>query len=142
MVYRFVKSVIRSLKRQYGQPITLYKTTTQGTVDWTDGTVSGRTTSTKSIKRAVILPGRATRKFNYDITFLAANKNFTYGGFYDITQRDMIIDNKDIGTFGIDLDTRIRFDGSDYRVREFNEFEESNAVYLVASKIEGQNNES
>ena len=82
------------------------------------------------------------RTFNYDLSYIAANKNFTYGGFYDITQRDMIIDNKDIGTFGIDLDTRIRFDGSDYRVREFNEFEESNAVYLVASKIEGQNNES
>ena len=142
MAYRFVKSVIRSLKRKHGQSIVLYKTTVQGTIDWTEGTVTGRTTSTKSIKKAVILPGRATRKFSYDITFLAANKNFTYGGFYDVTQRDMIIDQSDIGSFGIDLDTRIRFNGSDYRIRELNEFEESNAWYLVATKVEGQNNES
>ena len=33
MQYRFVKSVIRSLKRQHGQAVTLYKTTTAATID-------------------------------------------------------------------------------------------------------------
>lgn len=140
--YRFVKSVIRGLKRQYGQPITLYKITSTGTIDWTAGSVSGRTKTSQNIKKAVILPGRSTRNFNYNISYLAANKNFTYGGFYDITQRDMIIDAADLKTFVLDMDSKIRFDGSDYRIRELNEFEEGNAYYVIATKVEGQNNES
>lgn len=142
MVYSFVKSVIRSLKRQYGQPIKLFNTTTTGTIDWSEGTASGRTTSSKSIAKALILPSRTTKNFSYDLTFIAANKNFTYGGYYDSTQRDIIIDFDDIGDFNINLRTIVRFNESDYQIRELINYEESNSVYLIITRVEGQENES
>jgi len=141
MKYGFIKSVIRSLKRKFGQPITLYKTTSIGTMDWTVGTVASRSVESKDIKRAIILPGRTTRKFSYDIGFLAANKNFTYGGFYDVTQREIIIERSDVGTFGLTLDYRVRFGESDYIIKELQEFEESQSYYLVVIKLKGQINE-
>jgi len=140
--FKFVGQVIRSLKRQYGLAITLYKTTTTGTMDWDDATVAGRVVTSKTIAKALILPGRSAKTFNYDLTFLAANKNFTYGGTYDATTRDIIIDRNDIGSFGIDLQTRVRFNGSDYEIKTLNDFEESNSVYLTVVKTEGQVNES
>lgn len=140
--YRFVKSVIKSLKRRDGQPVTLYKTTTTGTINWEEGSVDGRVTDTKSIAKALILPGRTAKTFNYDLTYIAANKNFTYGGTYDTTTRDIIIDRDDIGDFGIDMNTRVRFNESDYEIKALNDFEESNSVYLTVVKVEGQINES
>jgi len=139
---RFVRRVIKRLKRRYGLPIVLYKTTATGTIDWDNAAVSGRSVSNKSIAKVLVLPGRTAKTFNYDLSFIAANKNFTYGGTYDTTTRDFIIDNDDIGNFGIDLQTIVRFGGSDYEVKELLDFEESNAVYLTAIKVEGQVNES
>ena len=139
--YRFVKSVIRSLKRQYGQSVILYKTTTTATIDWTTGTSSGRLTSTKTIAKALVLPGRTSRNFNYDLAIISANKGFT-GGQYDPTQRDVIIDRDDVGTFNINMNTRVRFDSSDYAIKELHDYEEQNAVYLTVVKVEGQTNES
>tara|TARA_Y100000034_G_C6826551_1_gene372699 strand:- start:462 stop:863 length:402 start_codon:yes stop_codon:yes gene_type:complete len=130
--FRFVKSVMRSLKRQYGQQVTLYKTTTHGTVDWTDGSVSGRVTTTKTIKKAVVMPGVGTRQTGF----------FGPGGQFDKTQRDIIIDTNDIGTFGLDMDTTIRFGGSDYKITEFHDYEEGNAYYITCMKLEGQTDES
>ena len=140
--YRFVKSVIRSLKRQHGQSITLYKTTTASTVDWTAGTASGRATSSKTISKALILPGRTSRSFNYDLSFIAANKNFTYGGLYDPTERDIIIDRDDVGSFGITMNTRITYNSTDYKIKEIHDYEEQNSYYLTVVKVEGQVNES
>ena len=67
--FNFVKSTVKSLKMEYGQTVTLYKTTTQGTIDWAEGTNSGRATTTKVIKKAVVLPGIGARHqgfFNQD----------------------------------------------------------------------------
>jgi len=36
------------------------------------------------------------RSFEYDLTYIAANKNFTYGGFYDDSSRLIILDYKDL----------------------------------------------
>jgi len=128
--YRFVKSTIRSLKRQYGQSVTLYKTTANGTITWSSGTIADRTTSTKVINKAVILPGVGSRQ------------KTPFDGQYDRTKREIILDRDDIGTFGFDMDTTIRFGGSDYKIVEFDNYEEANAYYVTCMKLEGQINES
>lgn len=140
--YRFVKSVIRMLKRKRGQPVTLLRTTTAGTIDWTKGTETGRSVTTLKIKKAIIMPAKTLSKFAYDIGYLAANKNFTYGGVYGQSERDMIIDQDDLGDFVLDLHCRVRFSGSDYNIKQIESYEEANAKYLVISRIEGQTNES
>jgi len=139
--YRFVKSVIRSLKRQHGQPIILYKTTTQATIDWTQGTASGRETETKTIRKAIMLPARTNRSFNYDATYLASNRNLTVG-VYNLKQRDVIIDRDDIGSFGLNIRTRIRFNDLDYTIEDLQDYEEQNAVYLTIVRTEDQIDES
>lgn len=48
------------------------------------------------ILRAPILPASQQRKFDYDLSFIAANKNFTYGGFFDTVDNTVIIDNADL----------------------------------------------
>jgi hypothetical protein len=139
--YRFIKSVIRHLKNKYGQTVTL-KNLTPGTINWSSGSVSGNSIASLTVKRVIVLPSRTTRKFAYDIGYLAANKNFTYGGFYDVNQRDIIIDEDDLRTFVLDMDSRLNFGGHDYCIKELCDFEESNAKYLVVVKVEGQSNES
>ncbi len=135
--FRFIKTVVYKLKRRYGQQILLTKVTSKGTSDYTTGTISGRTTDTKNIKKAVILPSRQTRNFNYDLSYIAANKNFTYGGFYDISQRDVIIENKDLGTFVLSQDTMITFNSETYEIKEFQEYPNIKAWYLVMVRVKG-----
>ena len=142
MKYRFVKQVIKSLKRQYGQSLTLKNVTQVGTIDWTKGTSSNRLTESKYISKVVILPTREQTKFNYDLSFVAANKNFVYGGFYDQSQRDIIIDKDDLGTFEVNNSTMAIFNSKTYQIKEIREYEEQNALYIIIIRVKGQTNES
>jgi len=49
-----------------------------------------------TIKRAILLPDDWMRTFAYPLSFLAANKNFNYGDYYDRTRRDVIVDVRDL----------------------------------------------
>jgi hypothetical protein len=48
------------------------------------------------VRRAIILDNKMKREFSYDLSFIAANKNFTYGGFYDTSSRTIIVDGADL----------------------------------------------
>lgn len=65
------------------------------TLDRAAGTAA-RTDADYSIKRAIVSPASQAGDFVYDLSFIAANKNFTYGGFFDTTQRYVIFDVRDI----------------------------------------------
>jgi hypothetical protein len=41
-------------------------------------------------------PENWMRNFNYDLSYIAAGKNFVYGGYYDVSRRDFIIDSDDL----------------------------------------------
>lgn len=77
----FVKNTVRVLIREYGIPITwqLLSSTTR------DAKTGLRKTNTQdyTIRKALVLPEIVTRKFAYDLAYIAAGKNFTYGGEYD-----------------------------------------------------------
>ena len=136
--YRHVKNTVYNLKKRYGQIITLTRQTTAGTTDYTTGVVSGRVTSDLIVKKAVLLPSRSVRTFTYDLAFIAANKNFTYGGLYDKSQRRLIIDQKDItGSFVVDLDTTVTIGTKKYEVKEVVEYEEQSAILLVIVETKG-----
>ncbi len=90
---RFVRVTLYSLKRQYPASLTVYRTTTNPDV------ATGKKNVVKAvfqIARAVLLPSDLARKFNYDHSYIVADKQFTYGAEYDVTQRAVLIDNQDL----------------------------------------------
>lgn len=44
-----------------------------------------------NIKKVLILPGPSKRDFVYDLSYIAANKNFTYGGFFTAGQKVIVV---------------------------------------------------
>ena len=47
------------------------------------------------IRKVIFLPKRNISDFVYDLSFIAANKNFTYGAYFDTNDRWIIIDVRD-----------------------------------------------
>jgi hypothetical protein len=77
-----------------------------------------------------------TRDFEYDLSFIAANKNFTYGGFFDPSVRDVIIDSKDIPSgFEITGDMYVIFDDRRYEIKETREAENGYAWWLHVKQV-------
>jgi hypothetical protein len=48
------------------------------------------------IAKTVMTPENWMRNFNYDLSYIASGKNFVYGGYYDVSRRDFIIDADDL----------------------------------------------
>ena len=90
---REIKKIIYGLKRAYGLPITLYQPLVT-TPNFETGALI-RTWTETIVNRAIVLPYKEQRKFEYDLSYLRAAVNFTYGGYYDVKRRIIIIDRDD-----------------------------------------------
>ena len=82
------------MKRRYGSEAKLL-TVVLGEPDWETGQRT-ETITPLVIKRAIVLPNREKSEFVYDIAFMAANKNFTAGGFFNTDTIDIIVDGDDL----------------------------------------------
>jgi hypothetical protein len=88
---REVLLVLYGLERKYGVPADLYKITVGE-----PNLETGRPDTTRikyHTPKMVTHTVSMDHKFDYDIAFLAANKNFTYGGFYAPGDRIVIVRN-------------------------------------------------
>ena len=92
-VLREISAILYRLKREFGLPARLR--VVAETYNLETGEVNP-TNVDYSIRRAIILPRQSIRDFVYDLSFIAANKNFTYGGLFDVDRRIIIIDAKDL----------------------------------------------
>jgi hypothetical protein len=134
---RFQRGAVYRLKRSYGQPIDIYRQDSEGY-----DLVTGKKTVTKSklsLLRAVLLPGRSTTDFQYRLAYLVNNKDFTYGGYYDQTLRDLVIDRKDLsGEFTtLMLTDYIVINHQRYQVKEIDSFEMDLVYWLVIKETAG-----
>jgi hypothetical protein len=87
-------AVIYRLKRSYGLPIKIHHEDASG-VDL----ATGKKTVTRSavtVTRAILLPALAHKEFKYDIGYLKANSNFTYGGLFTSSTRLIIVDKHEL----------------------------------------------
>ena len=129
---RFISQVVYRLKRRYGEAIDIvYRTSDVTNLE------TGRKTITKNsrrVNRAIVLPSAIDRVFSYDLAFIATNKNFTYGGHYDTTERRFIIDRKDIPGLELTLDMYLLFAGNRYDLKEIQEFEESTSYFVIGKQ--------
>jgi len=134
----FVRRVLYSLKRQYGFSLDIYRRTA-GEADLKTGKMVGKKRQKFSIVKAIVLPTILARKFSYDLSYIAANKNFTYGGFYDINSRIVIIDAIDLPQdfeFIIDTDYVV-YDSKRYDIKTAEMLEQRQGFLLNIKATEG-----
>lgn len=134
--FRQVRRAIYALKRATGQSVTLCRTTG----DSVDVETGKQTESMVQlvVKRAVLVTAKSIRAFAYDLAFIAANKNFTYGGFFDHKTRTMLVDRRDVPTsFPLDLNMHVLFNGRRWEVKAVEEYEEAEVVVLLLDSTDG-----
>ncbi len=117
---QFLRPLVYDLKRDYGFPITIVKTVST-TVDLGSG-IKSSVLASRRVERAIFLPARAFRSFVYDLSYVANNKNFTTGSFFDPTDRTMFIDARDVDDFEINADDRVLYNDEEYIVTEIHDF--------------------
>lgn len=110
--HREIRMIIYSLKREWGTPVLIRREKVTLDVDTGDQTITVEQSC--NIRRAVILPRAVQTDFVYDLSFIAANKNFTYGGNFEVTNQNLLVDARDVRN----------------EVGEFFEIHEDDAVYI------------
>jgi len=130
--YRELKKLLYRLKRIWGQPISVRRPLTN-THNVETGAIS-RTYTTYSIDRAIIMPISEARKFKYSLSYVAGNKNFTYGGFYDQQSRFLILDKADVDIIP-NADDNIQISGDIYIVVTTETYEDDRAIYLLIRRM-------
>lgn len=130
----FIRSVLYSMKRQYGSPIDLYQI---NTTDMDPATGVRQDTKTKtSIDWAIVLPDTMARKFAYEHSFLFANRPFTYGAQWDEDTRMVIIDGEDLAVgLEISVDDSIVFENKRYTVKTAERFDSGFGFILTVQRV-------
>lgn len=139
---RQIRNIIYRAKQQYGCKMTLRLREVTG-VDLLNGTETS-IDHDYVIRKAVLLP----RNISRDSSPIASNKNynnFTYGGYYDPSMRQVILDAKDIKTLlqeqgEITPNWSAAIGGQVYNVKEAEPYGDAEIVAyrLILSTIEGQ----
>jgi len=133
MSYQGQKALKRNLyrlKRVLGVSVDIYEVI-GNTCDYETGDMS-REYNIWTVKKAIFLPEDIDRKKSYDLTFLAANKNFQMGGLYEVGMRRMILDRADLPTnFEMRLHYHIIYGTNRYEIVEMQDFEEDRCYVLT-----------
>ena len=135
-VPRRVRQAIYKLKRLYGATIRLYK---QGdkTVDLRTGQITWTGRSVCTVNRAIVLPVKLNRTQTQTISMISSDKQFVYGGTYDIGTRNFFIDPRDlVAGYEVAMDDWIVYRGKKYEIKtvmnnEFDSLWEVTAVEMM-----------
>ena len=134
---RQLDKIIYRLKRSFGQRMHVRKLIR--TVRNSETGKIERDYRTIVVNHGIVLPRRMSRDFAYDLSFIAANKNFTYGAHYDQNDRDVIIEAKDIPSdLVITNDDYMLIADKQYRVREVMEPDDDTFFVIKLRRVTGQ----
>ena len=112
---RQIKNILYQLKKDWGIAMDLRNQTS--VVDRKTGMTQKSYVSTP-VRRGILLPVKLTPSFVYDLSFIAANKNFTYGGLFGAGSRVVIVDGSDVpSTFTVKEDTQLIIAKAVYSVK-------------------------
>ena len=131
---RLISNLLYRLKRNFGLAVTFYEPTTN-TYNVTTGATT-RAYTEHVVRKAIVLPTRSIEFFTYTLAYIVAAKNFTYGANYDRTQRDMIVDAKDIRGFEITNEWRCSFDSKYYDIEDIRKAEDNRAFFIKVIRTE------
>ena len=125
---RNMRRILYALDKVYGATIQIKKT-----LDKTYNLETGAKTAdylTIIIKRAIVLPQKYIQDFVYDLSFIAANKNFTYGGLFDKNTRYVIISLRALGDIAIDKECHCMIEGLKYAIAEMVKLEDGKSLLM------------
>lgn len=131
---RFIRRTLYSLKKEFGFSITFHKLTETYDLETGERTPS---IEIKKVNKVIVMPDALQRKFEYDLAFIAAAKNFTYGGFYDTSLRRLIIDRQDLGDFELELGMYFIWSEERWEIAKIVEFELQTGFIVFARMVEG-----
>jgi hypothetical protein len=136
---RTFRQMMYRMKRDSGQPVAIYRVT-QATPNFSTGAITPAARTKYDIKRAIVLPLRVNQKFEYDLGFVAANKNFTYGGLFQIGDREVIIDAADLpNDFMLDKENDyIVYDNRRFNIQYFDALDYRVGFYLHLRQTQNQ----
>lgn len=126
---RQIKVVLYRLKRSFGLPM-IYRRRLSDTYDLETGALTAVVVDIP-IRRGILMPLDQVRKFAYDLTYIAANKNFTYGGFFDKLAKVVILEQSDLPRhFQPNLNDFIIIDSVEYCISKM-ELSEQNVAWVI-----------
>lgn len=127
---RQIDLIVYRLKRNYGLTVYLRQI-----VSSTPNVETGKVVTiyrVTKLRKVPALPSDKIRDFAYDLSYVAANKNFTYGALFDRSIRFFIIDRKDI-TGEITLSDNLIFESQQYDPIDISP-SATNKSYLIKAK--------
>lgn len=133
----FIDRVLYSQSNRKGVRVTVNRTT-EGPFDdaaMEDGVVP--ITREAWEINAIFLPGNLDRRFVYDLSFIATNKNFTYGALFDTASRKILVRQKELNGWVPAIDDAILFDGKRWNLKQIVKFEYDVGYLLVGQEVEG-----
>ena len=129
-----ISKVLYQLNIGFGEPVTFYHYTDQ--VDNVETGAEFVDFDLYYMPKIIVLESRDLRKFNYDLSFIATNKNFTYGGYFDESTRWMILEHTKLPRdFVITQNDHITFAGNRYEVSEVQKYQEYKCTVVICSMI-------
>ena len=134
---RQVHVLLYKLKRLFGKKVTLREPLTN-TNNVQTGVIT-RTYTLHVIQRAILFPTAETRTFSYDLSYIAANKNFTYGGFYEKNDRLMIVMKRRLPTgvsINTDWDILVGTANDEYEIKDVSLSENDEAYLMKVTRVQ------
>jgi len=132
-----IRMALYALKRDYGAPIDIYKLVSSST-DVRTG-VKSVTKTVTHVRRAIVVPSRIDRIAQQTISLISANKQFVTGGTWDASQREFIIDRRDVPVLPeLTADDWIVYNSRKYQVRQIEAFEVDAGWVIVARELVGE----
>lgn len=128
---QFIKDALYHLKQNYGYTATLIKVLKDET-----NSETGQRTVTRDvvpIAKCVDLPSSTYRRFWYDMAFLKANTNFTYGGEVSVTDKEILLDARDLKKREVTTQDYIIIKHKRYEIAKVYDLEH-NLGYLLSLK--------
>lgn len=113
-----MEKILYRLCRRFRCDATLYSVTESSKEpNLETGAVPADVRTTIKLRNFVTFDEAARRRFEYDLSYIAANKNFTYGGVFETGDRIGLISHKDTSqSFDLTDSHYLVFQGIKYRV--------------------------
>jgi hypothetical protein len=128
------------LKRQLGKPINICRRV-DGQVD----RISGQkrvTLDSREVLRAIPVDVSFTNQFVYNLTWIASNKNFSYGGLFETQRGRFLIDKLDLPDFEIRQGDYIIWNRRRFDVENIEELLEFPCLNVLCKAVTNQDLEN
>lgn len=123
------RDTLYQLKYRYGRLVYVRHPVSES-ADVTTGKTL-RVFDVTTVRRAIVMPAEKARTAIYDLTYIASNKNFGYGGFFEENNTVVLFDYRDLKTPPTSVDHLV-IDNRRYEIVKTTTFEGNS---MVAAKM-------